>query len=89
MINRFLQKFGFSDDDIIEFTRLARDVEVDDTRGLTYEHNKSLDNIYLFNQLMVPLKQGLSEVVMRKPRDPIDYLAQWLLHYKGNKLVKS
>ena len=45
-------------------------------RGLT-----SLDNVYLAKVVGVPLTRCLKECVEQRPRDPIEWIAQWLYKY--------
>lgn len=42
----------------------------------------SLNNLYLKNTFFTPIKKALCEIVLRKPNDPVEFLGQWLLHYK-------
>lgn len=45
------------------------------------------DREYLKEALGKPLTLALSEILGRKPQDPIHYLAQWLLKYRYNQEV--
>ncbi|CAL7951016.1 unnamed protein product [Xylocopa violacea] len=42
----------------------------------------SSDGLYLKNLLSKPLARALREIVTKKPFDPVEYLAHWLLNYK-------
>jgi len=42
----------------------------------------SQNSIYLKKVLGKLLIQALCEIVAKKPVDPVEYLAHWLLHYK-------
>ena len=41
------------------------------------------DAQYLMTSVAHPLQKALAEIVLKKPRDPIEYLAHWLYNYSG------
>ena len=43
-----------------------------------------MDTDYLQCTVGEALAQGLAEVAIKKPVDPIEYLGSWLLRYKAN-----
>ena len=43
------------------------------------------DHSYLVKTLGDPLRDGLTELVLRNPEDPIDYLAKFLRTYTKQK----
>jgi len=49
----------------------------------------SSNSVYLKKALSKPLIQGLREIVMKKPADPVEYLAHWLLHFKVRKFYRT
>lgn len=44
---------------------------------------------YLKKTIGKPLALALAEVTTKKPRDPIHYLAHWLIKYRYNKEVQE
>ena len=43
-----------------------------------------MDSEYLKQHVAKALKFGLSEICLKKPNDPIQYLSEWLLKYVDN-----
>ena len=48
-----------------------------------------MDSGYLVSKLGVCLKQALSEVVEKRPNDPIEYLAQFLYKFHKTEVLKE
>lgn len=48
-----------------------------------------MDTAYLKNNLGSCLTQCLAEISEKRPRDPIEFMAQWLYKYKENVLYIS
>ncbi len=44
---------------------------------------------YLKRTVGLPLAAGLAEVAAKRPGDPIEYLAQWLLKHKGSTISRQ
>ncbi|XP_051167451.1 myb-like protein D isoform X2 [Leptopilina boulardi] len=42
----------------------------------------SINNLYLKSNIFEPIKKAICEIILRKPNDPVEFLGQWLLHYK-------
>ncbi|XP_076758411.1 uncharacterized protein LOC143427802 [Xylocopa sonorina] len=86
---RLLNAMGFTSEDTDRLQELwdlemkSRD-EIDSSASSPSSSNEylSLDGLYLKKLLSKPLVQALREIVMRKPFDPVEYLAHWLLNYK-------
>jgi len=48
----------------------------------------SPNSVYLKKALSKPLIQALREIVMKKPADPVEYLAHCLLHFKVRQFYR-
>ena len=48
-----------------------------------------VESDYLKKWIGVPITEALTEVALKRPADPIEYIALWLLKYKENQLKKS
>ena len=48
-----------------------------------------VESDYLKRWVGVPITEALTEVALKRPADPIEYIALWLLKYKENQLKKS
>ncbi|XP_014772839.1 reticulocyte-binding protein homolog 2a [Octopus bimaculoides] len=44
-----------------------------------------IDSQYIVDNLGVPLTKALTEIILKQPLDPIEYLARWLYKYKENQ----
>ncbi|XP_033335935.2 uncharacterized protein LOC117226070 [Megalopta genalis] len=49
---------------------------------LTDDLELSYDGEWLRNYLKIPLRMAMTEIVAKKPDDPINYLGFWLLYYR-------
>ncbi|XP_033215079.1 uncharacterized protein LOC117171674 isoform X2 [Belonocnema kinseyi] len=89
---RLLQALGFSTDKLENLQKLWQIVlsenDDDECSGSTIlepsssDEYMSLDSLYLKSYISVPIKKALREIILRKPKDPVEFLGQWLLHFK-------
>eukprot|EP00116_Pleurobrachia_bachei_P016571 sb/3476833/ len=48
-----------------------------------------VESDYLKRWVGAPLTEALTEVALKRPADPIEYIALWLLRYKENEIRKA
>lgn len=48
-----------------------------------------VESDYLKRWIGAPITDALTEVALKRPADPIEYIALWLLKYKENEVVKA
>ena len=48
-----------------------------------------VESDYLKRWVGAPITEALTEVALKRPADPIEYIALWLLKYKENELKKT
>ncbi|KAK0081354.1 hypothetical protein PV325_012351 [Microctonus aethiopoides] len=56
------------------------------------DNNKELignNSEWFHKNLGRPLILGLREIVAKQPRDPVDYLAHWLLNYRSSQVMSK
>ena len=48
-----------------------------------------VESDYLKRWIGAPITDALTEVALKRPADPIEYIALWLLKYKENEVKKA
>ena len=48
-----------------------------------------VESDYLKKWIGAPITDALTEVALKRPADPIEYIALWLLKYKENEVKKA
>ena len=84
-----MKSLEFSIDDIENLQKLWQSgiqeyesYQSDASEPSSSDEYMSLDSLYLKSNISVPIKKALREITLRKPKDPVEFLGQWLLHFK-------
>lgn len=51
--------------------------------------DEGLDSSYVKQHLGQPLILGLAQICLKKPKDPIEFLAHWLYRYRETQLAEA